>query len=625
MTEDVAISAEPKIYRSVKFFSSDVELCPVNGSAFIMRSREALLPYDGRLGDWLERWARETPERTFLVEQTADGERSLSFATARKRALDLAEGLLKYSLGPEQPLIIMAPAGIDHGLFVLAAHHLGVPIAPLAPAYALQSHDFVKLKRVVDILTPGLVVVADGAAYAAALDATVPVGVPIVALANPIANRHLDFNALHGDGTRSEDVMHAAARVSHSTIAKFLFTSGSTGLPKAVINTHGMLCAAAQMQRQVMPFLADEPPIMVDWLPWNHTAGGNSIFNIVLHNGGTLYIDPGKPTNEQIGPTLELLRRVSPSVYFNVPLGYDVLIPYLEADEALRASFFCRLRCVWYAAAAMRADTWNSIERLAFQTIGERLLIVTGLGMTETSPAALFGNLRATGPGIVGVPIPGVELKLVQQDDKFEARFRGPNVTPGYWRDEAATLAAFDSDGFFRSGDLLSFVDPNLPEAGLRFEGRASDEFKLGSGTRVAAGALRAQALEVLAPLITDAVIVGADREDVRILLFPDWTYCAATFDLHRETLAMDVTRLQTFRRALEDRLSQLSRFASGSANRIVAGMIVIVPPSAAAGELTEKGTINGRFFQRNRPELLDILFGGESPLIIRPQALSKL
>ncbi len=288
-------------------------------------------------------------------------------------------------------------------------------------------------------LTPALVIVADGAAYADALQATLPPDVPVVALANPGSRRQLDFSALNGSATRREEVSRAARRVNHATIAKFLFTSGSTGMPKAVINTHGMLCAAAQMQRQVTAFLADEPPVMVDWLPWNHTAGGNSIFNIALHNGGTLYIDPGKPTREHIGATLDLLRRVSPTLYFNVPLGFDALLPHLEADAALRETFFRKLKFIWYAAAAMQPATWAAIERLALATIGERLLIVTGLGMTETSPAALFGNLRANGPGIVGVPIPGVELKLVRREDKLEALFRGPNVTPGYWRDPAAT------------------------------------------------------------------------------------------------------------------------------------------------------------------------------------------
>ena len=611
------ISAVP--YRPVRFFSPEVDLRAVEGDAFIMRSAEPLREYDESMGVWLDRWAVEAPQRLFLVEQTAAGERKVTYAQARDQVLALAEGLLDHDLSADRPLIIIAPPGIDHGLLMIAAYYVGVPIAPLAPAYALQSRDFAKLRGVLELLTPGLVVVADGAGYGDALAATVAQDIPVAAFVNAVPGRHMTLAQLTGDGQRRPLVMAAAARVGRRTIAKFLFTSGSTGIPKAVINTHGMLCAAAQMQRQVTAFLEHEPPVLVDWLPWNHTAGGNSIFNITLHNGGTLYIDPGKPSREQIGPTLELLRRVSPTLYFNVPLGFDVLLPYLEQDGALCETFFRDLKFIWYAAAAMQPSTWNALERLALRTLGERLLIVTGLGMTETSPAAIFGNLRANGPGIVGVPIPGVELKLIRREDKFEALFRGPNVTPGYWRNPSATEGAFDAEGFWLSGDLLSFVDPARPDLGLRFEGRASDDFKLASGTRVSAAALRLQVLEALAPWVADAVIVGADRSDVRALLFPDWPRCAAEFGFKPHASPQELAQSSTLRDALSERLARLAAAATGSASRVVAGLLVTVPPSAATGELTEKGTINGRFLQRNRPQLLDLLFGGGgSALIVR-------
>lgn len=602
-------------YRPVRFFSSDVELRR-SGDAFLMRSKEPLGAYDRRIGDWLDRWARESPDHLFLVEQTPAGERKISYGEAHARVLSLAEGLLRFDLSADRPLLLIAPPGIDHGLLMIAAYYVGIPLAPIAPAYALQSRDFAKLKRVAALLTPGLVAVADGAEYREALEAVMPT-LPVVAFANPVGGQ-LDLASLRG-GIDPARVAAAAAQVGHDTIAKFLFTSGSTGNPKAVINTHGMLCAAGQMQRQVTAFLAAQRPVMVDWLPWNHTAGGNSIFNITLENGGTLYIDTGKPTREQIGATLELLRRVSPTLYFNVPLGFDVLLPYLREDRALRETFFRDLQCIWYAAAAMQPSTWNALEELALQTIGERLLIVTGLGMTETSPAAIFGNLRANGPGIVGVPIPGVELKLIPREDKFEALFRGPNVTPGYWRDPAATAASFDADGFWISGDLVSFVDAATPEAGLRFEGRASDDFKLASGTRVSAGALRLKALEAMAPLLSDAVIVGADRHDVRMLMFPDWPRCALECGVPADTPPPTLAANATLRELIRRRLAALGAVSAGSAGRIAAGVFVLIPPSAAAGEVTEKGTINGRFLQRNRPELLELLFGnGDSTLVIR-------
>ena len=600
-------------YRTVQFFSPDVELRRV-GETFYMRSKEPLRAFDKRIGDWLDHWARVSPDQVFLVEQTAAGERTLSYGDAHARVLELADILLQFDLSADRPLLIIAPPGIDHGVLMVAAYYVGIPLAPVAPAYALQSRDFAKLKRVRELLTPGLVAVADGAHYRAALEAVMP-KLPVVAFCNA-ASGQLELSSLRG-GADALRVKKAAAAVGHDTIAKFLFTSGSTGNPKAVINTHGMLCAAGQMQRQVTAFLTARPPVMVDWLPWNHTAGGNSIFNITLQNGGTLYIDTGKPTREHIETTLQVLRRVSPTLYFNVPLGFDVLLPYLREDRHLRETFFRDLQCIWYAGAAMQPATWNALEELALQTIGERLLIVTGLGMTETSPAAIFGNARANGPGIVGVPIPGVELKLISHEDKFEALYRGPNVTPGYWRDPVATAAAFDAEGFLISGDLVSFVDLQEPEAGLRFEGRASDDFKLASGTRVAAGALRLKAIDAMAPLLSDAIIVGADRHDVRMLMFPDWPQCALECGQPPQTPPAELVANSALREMFRERLAPLCAVSAGSAGRIAAALFSLIPPSAAAGELTEKGTINGRALQRNRPELLESLFGSNDSIFV--------
>ncbi len=379
-----------------------------------------------------------------------------------------------------------------------------------------------------------------------------------------------------------------------------------------------MLCANAQMKRQVAPVLADEPPVMVDWAPWNHTAGGNSNFNIILHNGGTLYIDPGKPLPGRFDASLKLLRRIQPTIYFNVPRGYEMLIPHLEADREFSAHFFRHIKFLWYAAASMQPSTWYALERLAVDAVGEKILTVTGLGMTETSPIALFGNLYATGPGVVGIPVAGLELKLVPHDSSYEVRYRGPNVTPGYWRDPAATKTAFDEDGFFASGDLLSFIDPERPKAGLRFDGRISEDFKLTSGTKVSAGKLRLDALDALRPLANEVVVVGADRKDVRILVFPEWEVCAATAGLNGDATPAQVASNTVLRATLRDRLEKLAATGTGSSNRIVAALLVEVPPSAAAGELTEKGTVNSRGLQRNRPELLEILFGDADKRVLR-------
>jgi len=603
----------------VRFFSPDVELTHQADGSYLMRSVEPLADYDHRIGAWLDRWALEAPNRAFIIEQMKNGERTICYREAREAALALAEGLLRYDLGPERPIAILAANSIDYALMILAAVYVGIPFVPIAPAYALQTTDYLKLSHSFRLLTPGMVVVDDGQLYRDAIEKTLETTAPVVALRNvPPSSTMISFASLRGDSSRRDAVMAAAARVGRKTVAKYLFTSGSTGVPKAVINTHGMICSNAQMKRQVAPILADEPPVMVDWAPWNHTAGGNSNFSIVLHNGGTLYIDPGKPTPALFSESLKLLRRISPTIYFNVPKGFELLIPHLEADPTFCESFFRRIKFLWYAAASMQPSTWNALEQLTVKTIGQKILIVSGLGMTETSPIALFGNLYSTGPGVVGIPVAGMDLKLVPHDDSFEAHYRGPNVTPGYWRDRAATESAFDEDGFFRSGDLLSFIDPKRPRAGLRFDGRISEDFKLTSGTRVSAGKLRLTALDVLRPLANEVVIVGADREDVRMLIFPDWEACAEVAGLDRNARPAQTASNQILRGILGERLTELAATGTGSSNRIVAALLVEVPPSGAAGELTEKGTVNSRGLQRNRPELLDILFGETDDRVLR-------
>ena len=608
--------------RPVRFFCPGVELTRCDDGSLLMRSTEPLRNYDNRVGDWLDRWAAETPTRIFIVEQTPSGERSITYAETREAVLQLAEGFLRHGLGPERPLAILAANGIDHALVMLAALYIGIPIAPIAPAYALQSIDYSKLSYAFKLLTPGMVVVDDGVLYRKALEhalkSNIP-NIPIITLRNASESPNMrDLASLKADGSHRDEVHAAAARVSCDTIAKFLFTSGSTGMPKAVINTHGMICSNSQMKRQVAPCLDEEPPVMVDWAPWNHTAGSNSNFSIILHNGGTLYVDPGKPTPALFSASLELLRRVSPTIYFNVPRGYELLIPHLKADHRFCEHFFRRMKFLWYAAASMQASTWFDLERLAVETVGHRILTVSGLGMTETAPIALFGNANASGPGVVGIPVAGVELKLIPQDESFEVRYRGPNVTPGYWRDAAATEAAFDEAGFLRSGDLLSFIDPERPQAGLRFDGRMNEVFKLDSGTKVSAGKLRLDALDLLRPLANEVVVAGADRKDVRILIFPDWDECAAAAGLDRGTKHATIASHPTVRAIFQERLGKLYAAGTGSSNRIVAALLVEVPPSATAGELTEKGTVNSRALQRNRPELLDVLFGDADERVLR-------
>jgi feruloyl-CoA synthase len=607
--------------RPVRFFSPEVELTRQADGTCLMRSVEPLADYDVRIGDWLDRWAREAPDRPFIVEQTDDGERTITYRHAREQVLSLAEGLLGYELGRERPLAILAANSIDYAMILMAAVYVGVPFAPIAPAYALQTNDYLKLAHSFRILTPGMVVVDDGELYRVAIEKSLAADVPVVALRRASAHSNMmTLSTLRGDGSRRDAVIDAARRVGRKTVAKYLFTSGSTGVPKAVINTHGMLCSNAQMKRQVAPVLAEEPPVMVDWAPWNHTAGGNSNFSIIVHNGGTLYIDPGKPTPALFAASLQLLRRIAPTIYFNVPKGFELLIPHLEADREFREHFFQRIKFIWYAAASMQPSTWHALEQLTIKAVGQRILTVSGLGMTETSPIALFGNLYATGPGVVGIPVAGMDLKLVPHGESFEARYRGPNVTPGYWRNEEATAAAFDEQGFLRSGDLLSFIDPKRPKAGLRFDGRISEDFKLTSGTKVSAGKIRLDAIDALRPFASEVVVAGADRDDVRLLIFPDWEVCAAAAGLNGNATPAEIAADEKLRAILCERLTELTAAGTGSSNRVVAAMLVEVPPSSGAGELTEKGTVNSRGLQRNRPELLDVLYGETDDRVLRVQ-----
>lgn len=609
-------SASDVPLRPVRFFSPEVELTRRPDGSLLMRSLEPLADYSRRIGDWLDLWALHAPDRAFIVEQTIDGERGITYGQAYEAALLLAEGLLGFELGPDRPLAILAHNSIDHAVVMLAALYVGIPIAPIAPAYALQTTDYSRLAHAFRLLTPGMIVVEDGELYSRAIEQTLGTSVPVCAIRHA-ASPMRELASLCGDASRRAAVKAAAMRVGRETIAKFLFTSGSTGIPKAVINTHGVICSNSQVKRHVAPFLVEEPPVMVDWAPWNHAAGSSN-FSIILHNGGTLYIDPGKPTPALFGASLKLLRRVSPTLYFNVPRGYELLIPHLAADRAFCQHFFRRVKFLWYAAASIQPATWFELERLAVEAVGHRILMVSGLGMTETGPIALFGNEHATGPGIVGIPAAGVELKLIPHDSSFEVRYRGPSITPGYWRDPEATAAAFDDEGFFLSGDLVSFVDPKRPRAGLRFEGRINEDFKLSSGTKVGAGKVRLDALDALRPLVNEVVVCGADRDDLRILVFPDWEVCATTVGLNRSATSAQIASNQALRTIFHERLAKLYAAGTGSSNRIVAALLVEAPPSGAAGELTEKGTVNSRALQRNRPELLTAVYGERDERVLK-------
>jgi feruloyl-CoA synthase len=521
----------------------------------------------------------------------------------------IGQALLERGLSAERPLAILSGNDLEHALLALAAQHVGVPYAPISPAYSLVSQDFGKLREIVDLITPGLVFAASGSAYGAAIEAAVAPTTEIAVMADPPAGRATTAFADLLATVATSAVEIAAARVGPDTIAKFLFTSGSTGRPKAVINTQRMLCSNQAMIATMLAFLEDEPPVMVDWLPWHHTAGGNHNVGLVLYNGGSLYIDDGRPTAAEIGATVRNLREIATTFYVNVPKGFEVLLPSLENDAALRRQFFSRLQLMFYAGAHLAQHVWQALQRLALDTTGERILMLTGLGATETAPFAFMPGKEVSRAGEVGVPAPGIELKLVPLDRRrFDVRLRGPNVTPGYWRQVALSADAFDEEGFWRLGDALCFVDPAAPGEGFAFEGRIAEDFKLSTGTWVHVGELRRTVIAHFAPLLRDAVIAGHDRDEVTVLLVPDLEACRR---LCGNAPAADdrVLRSASLRRRLQEHLDDLARRSTGSSNRVARALLLDEPLSLDAHEVTDKGSINQHAVLTQRARLVAELY----------------
>jgi feruloyl-CoA synthase len=572
-----------------------------------VRNREPLEAYPDALVERLEHWAAETPDRVFLAERDAGaGWREVSYGAALHDVRSLAQALLDRGLSAERPLAILSENAVDHGLLGLAAQYAGIPHAPISTAYSLVSTDFAKLRDVIGQVRPGLVYASDGPRYARAIEAAVPAGVEIVtsgpAPPHRAASAFADLLA-----TRATAAVDAArTRVVPDSIAKILFTSGSTGSPKGVINTQRMLCSNQQMIRQAFPFVADDPPVIVDWLPWNHTFGGNHNVGIVLHNGGTLLINAGKPGSPAaFEATLANLREIAPTIHFDVPRGFEMLLAALRAEPALRERFFSRLQMLFYAGAAIAPHVWDGLQELAREATGTGVFITTSLGSTETAPAAISATWQADGPGFIGIPLPGVEAKLVPAGAKRELRLRGPNITPGYWRNERLTAAAFDDDGFYTIGDAVRWADEREPARGFVFDGRLSEDFKLATGTWVSVGTLRLRVLGALAPLVSDVVVSGENQDQIAVLLFPDLERLRALGGLPRDAHTAAVFAHDAVRSKIGERLAELAATSSGSATRVERAVLLDEPPSLDAGEITDKGSLNQRAVLARRAALV--------------------
>ena len=602
--------------RPVKLGPADVVVERRSDGAILMRSPHVLPPYAEKLTERLLHWAKAAPDRVFLAQREASGGwRTLTYAQTLAAVRAVATALLARNLSSERPIAILSGNDIEHALLGLAAMHVGIPYAPISVPYSLLSADFGKLKAIVDILTPGLVFAANGTAFARAVAATVPAGVEVAVVANPPGERGATpFSQLTGtQPTPAVDAAHA--KVGPDTIAKILFTSGSTGQPKGVINTQRMLCANQAMIRGSLVFVAEEPPVLVDWPPWNHTFGGNHDFGMVLDNGGSLYIDEGKPLPGAIEATVRNLRDVAPTVYLNVPKGFEMLLPFLRSDIALRQRFFSRLKVLFYAGASLAQHVLDEYQRLAVETAGERIIFLSSLGSTETAPAALSCTWEAEHAGNIGLPMRGVTLKLVPRDGKLEARLKGPNITPGYWRAPKLTADAFDEEGFYKIGDALKFADPADPAKGLLFDGRLAEDFKLATGTWVSVGPLRAAFIAHFAPLARDVVLAAADRDETTALVFPDLDACrnaapGMAADSPARLLLADPRVVAEFAR----RLDSFFAAASGTSNRVTRIILLDEPPSLDRGEMTDKGSINQRAVLANRAKLVEELYAEAPP-----------
>jgi feruloyl-CoA synthase len=589
-----------------------------------LRSENQLEDYPERMTDRLVHWAQERPEQTWMARRGPDGQWiHITYAQAWKQAQSIGQALLDYGLSVERPLAILSENSLEHALLTLGAMTVGIPFCSVSAAYSLMSQDFGKLRHVLDTITPGLVYASDWSRFAKAIDATVSADVPVVS----------NETTLRGDGVTSTialstltsrsvtpAVRSAMMATNGDTIVKFLFTSGSTNLPKAVINTHRMICANQQQVKQSMPSVLDIPPVLMDWPPWSHTFGGNHDFYLVLFHGGTFYINDGKPVPALIGETIRNLTEIAPTLYYDVPIGLELIAAEMKTNAALRKNLLSRLRMFFYAGAALAQPVWDALYEIEEQELGYRIPMTSGLGMTESAPFGLFVTNLYVRAGDLGLPSAGLELKLVPLGDKLEVRYRGPNITPGYWRRPEATSEAFDEEGFFRTGDAVRWIDDDNIHRGLKFDGRVAEDFKLVTGTFVSVGPMRAKIIAAGAPYLQDAVITGLNQRDVGAILIPALIPARKALGLPDTATLADVATHPSMRFAMQDMLNKLGKDSTGSASRVARAVVLTDPPNIDKGEITDKGSINQRAVLKERSELVEALHTDQVAGILKPQ-----
>jgi feruloyl-CoA synthase len=590
-----------------------------DGSMYVRATLE-LGAYPRRMTDRLDYWGRHTPDRTFIAQRTKEGPwRRLTYSQAMTWGRQIGQALVQRGLSPKRPIAILSGNDLEHALLGFGAMYAGIPWSPISTAYSLVSKDHGKLKHIFNVLTPGLVFAANGKQYSKAIQAVMPSDAELVCT-DDLLSGATSFSDLLNT-TAGPELEQAHAQVGPDTVFKILFTSGSTGMPKGVIYTHRMWTSNQEMVRLCWQFLDDEPPVILEWLPWNHTFAGSKDFGMILYNGGSLYLDDGKPVPGAFEETLRNLREIAPTIVLNVPKGYEALIPHLRKDPALRQQYFSRLKALFYAGAGISQEVWDALQDLSIQACGERILMLSGLGSTETGPFALWVGKDVRRAGECGVPAPGMELKLVPSGRKLEARVKGPNVTPGYWNEPELTAAAFDEEGFYKLGDALSFVDETDPDKGFMFDGRIAEDFKLSTATWVSTGPLRVNFLAHFAPYAKEVVIAGPDRDFIGVLVFPDIDACRELAG-EQEGSVTELLASPLVRSKFQELLVSMAKSSTGSSNRIVRAIVLDIPPSIDAHELTDKGSISQRAVLENRTGVVDEIYRG-SPRVISIEQVS--
>jgi feruloyl-CoA synthase len=594
-------------YTGAVFAKPSVSVTSVGNGETLVRSNLVLPPHPLRVTDHLFALARSVPDRVFLRERRGGVWHSTTYGEAASAVRNLGTAFLKIGLGPDRPLAVLSGNSVAHALVGLAAQACGIPYAPISPPYSLVSQDLTKLRHVLNKIAPGAIFVDDAEKFARALALPECQDAVIFAMNTKGVERAKPLTSAI-ETTARPDIDEIIGKVDVDQPIKILFTSGSTGMPKGVIATHRMMSVNQEQIATVWPFLYHEPPILLDWLPWNHVFGNSHNLGLVLRHGGTMWINDGRPVPGGFEATLANLRDVQPTISFDVPKSYELLVPYLESHPDLAAHFFGRLRLMFYAAAALAPPLWQGLERLAAKHAPRQVSMVASWGLTETAPAIVMLHQANAPTGCIGTPLPGLEIKLIPNGEKLEARVRGPNVTPGYWRDPAATEAAFDAEGFFCTGDALKWVDAANPDAGFQFDGRFTEDFKLSSGTRVNAGELKIRAMTKLHRFARDLLVVGENREEIGLLLIPhDHRRAELTEDSIAASLAGE----------LQEALAILNADVGGSSRQVKRMAFLVRPLSLDAGEITDKGSINLKTVLRLRAEEMTRLYDGGSHVVL--------